>query len=168
MVPVWHGRIGSYGNAQYSLGHIGTDEMAAAIFTKFFPMKKKMVWDSVSVLIGIYSGPDWSRSLGQPGAGRTAAVDRMKVGAFKGSAACVALPPDPYNHPYLDAFNPPTWYKPVRALCRSERRAQGPLSRARCDQRIGKLRLKTVEEHDDRTNVRCTLCPYRVQHTSSI
>ena len=90
----------------YSLGYIKTDEMAADIFTKFYPKGKKSTWEKVTELIGVMPGPDWTSRFGQEGHGHAAAVARMPDDSVKPTSACVVEPPDPEMHPYLDAYNP--------------------------------------------------------------
>ena len=99
--------IGQLKAAKYSLGYIGTDLMAADIFTKFYPQRKKDTWSKVCRLICIYpKEPDHLLDFGRAGHGHAAAVARMTNEEINAEKTMQFFNVDDDEHPYLTGYNP--------------------------------------------------------------
>ena len=94
-------------NGRCSIGYINTKQMAADIFTKFYPKDKATTWRDVRKLIGMTDGTEsYMELLGTAGCGHTAAVERMKRDKVVPTATTTACMPDPDGHQYLEGYNP--------------------------------------------------------------
>ena len=90
------------------LGYIKTSDMAADIFTKFYPREKKETWRQMCGIICVFGPDDWDKKLGTCGIGHATAMERMKAKQPKFNDPIAAI--EEYDstryHKYRSDYNP--------------------------------------------------------------